>query len=160
MSKKKPNITSQISSLVQKPINDMGYILWDVTYYKEGAEKTLEIAIDKKGGVSLEDCSKVTKVIEPLIDRLNPIEESYYLMVSSAGSERVLRTAAHIEAAKEHSVIVILKLFTSFEGKKEYEGSIADATPDSITITQRDTDSEITLPRKLISKMSAMFTAG
>lgn len=157
MSKKKPNISAQVRSLVEQPIKDMGYSLWDVTFYKEGADLTLEIAIDKKDGVSLEDCSRVTKVIEPLIDELDPVEEGYFLMVSSAGSDRELRTAEHIGAAIDGSLTVTLKLYSAFEGKKEYVGVIKSADTDIITVS--NPEGETALPRKLISKMTALFVS-
>lgn len=154
MSNKKPNIASQIRTLVEKPITDMGYSLWDVTYYKEGAELTLEIAVDKKGGMSLDDCSLITNKIEPLIDELDPIQEAYCLMVSSAGCDRELHNDVHIESAKSGNLPVTFKLFSVFEGKKEYYGNIKSFDNDIITI---ESDKEISLPRKLISKMTASF---
>ncbi|HBR31290.1 MAG TPA: ribosome maturation factor, partial [Clostridiales bacterium] len=68
MSNKKQNTASQVRALVEKPISEMGFSLWDVAYYKEGAELILEVSVDKKGGISLDDCSDITKKIEPIID--------------------------------------------------------------------------------------------
>ncbi|PKM62572.1 MAG: ribosome maturation factor [Firmicutes bacterium HGW-Firmicutes-21] len=155
---KKLNIASLVRSIVEKPINDLGLDIWDVTLYKEGAELTLEVALDKEGGVSIEDCSKTTKLIEPLIDELNPIEEGYYLMVSSAGVDRELRTAEHIEYAIKASLPVTFKLFSAFEGKKEYSGIIAVVDSDTITMRQSGTESETVLPKKLVAKMTAHFS--
>lgn len=155
MSNKKPNIASQVRTLVEKPITELGYTLWDVSFYKEGAEMILEIAVDKKGGMSLDDCSLLTNLVEPLIDALDPIEGAYCLMVASAGCDRELQSELQIEAAMSKNSLVSFKLFSVFEGKKEYRGHIKQFDNDIITIA--DADTEIALPRKLISKMKASF---
>jgi len=158
MANKKLNIASQVRLLVEKPITDMGYSLWDVTFYKDSADPTLEIAVEKKGGISLDDCSLITKQIEPLIDELDPIMESYCLMVSSAGYDRELNTALHIEIAMSRELPVTFKLFTVFEGKKEYCGIIKSFDNDIITISEAVVPvRETVLPRKLVAKMSAFF---
>ncbi|HAN21751.1 MAG: hypothetical protein A2Y15_00395 [Clostridiales bacterium GWF2_36_10] len=155
MANKKQNVASLVRTAVEKPITDMGYMLWDVAFYKEGAELILEVLIDKKGGVSIEDCSSVTRVIDPIIDTLDPIEESYSLMVSSAGSDRVLNNTEHINIAINEKLSVIFKLFSAFEGKKEYSGKILSVDAEAILI---QTDNiETKLPRKLVSRMTALF---
>ena len=70
------NVASKVRALVEEPIINAGYSLWDVSYYKEGPEMILEISIDKQGGISINDCSEVTRLIDPMIDELDPIEES------------------------------------------------------------------------------------
>lgn len=154
MSKKKQNIASKVRNLVENVITDMGYTLWDVTYYKEGADMILEISVDKNAGVSLDDCSKITKTVEPLIDELDPIQGSYCLMVSSAGTDRELRTIDHIKYAIEKKLPVVIKLFSAFEGEKKFSGSIKYADKDNITIIRDQIENEIVLPKKLISKIT------
>ncbi|MDD4164985.1 MAG: ribosome maturation factor RimP [Eubacteriales bacterium] len=157
MSNKKQNTASQVRALVEKPISEMGFSLWDVAYYKEGAELILEVSVDKKGGISLDDCSDITKKIEPIIDELDPISEPYCLMVSSAGIDRELRNDEQIGAAKDGGYTVNFKLFSLLEGRKEYYGTIKSFDNDIITIERNDETGDISLPRKLISKMTACF---
>lgn len=157
MAKKKQNVASQVRELIEKPVTDIGYTIWDVVYYKEGAELILEVMIDKNNGVSIDDCSIVTRAIEPLIDELDPVNEAYCLMVSSAGSDRALNNTDHIEFAMNEKLPVIFKLFSAFESKKEFSGTIKCFDTDTVTIIQPENDSEIILPKKLISKMTASF---
>jgi ribosome maturation factor RimP len=149
----KKNTASQVRNAVEKVISDMGYSLWDVTLYKEGPELILEIAIDKKGGVSIDDCSLITKAVDPIIDELDPIEEGYSLLVSSAGSSREIRTPEHLNYAASEKLDVDVRLFTAFEGIKEYGGKIKSFDSEFMIIEQAE--SEIKLPRKLISKITA-----
>lgn len=149
----KKNIASQVKDAVEKVITDLGYTLWDVTLYKEGPELILEIAIDKDGGVTIDDCSIVTKAIDPIIDELDPIEDEYSLLVSSPGSERELRTPLHMEYALKNNLTVHLKLFAAFEGAKEYEGKLKSHDGDIICIVQADR--EVHVPKKMVSKITA-----
>ena len=59
------------------------------------AEAKLEVAIDKEGGICTDDCSVVTKLVDPLLDEMDPIEESYSFQVSSPGVERELKPGAN-----------------------------------------------------------------
>lgn len=73
--------------VVRNLINDIivsnGYRLEDVLYIKEGNSYFLRVILDKDGIVTVEDCSLVTRLINPILDEADPIEESYILDVCS-----------------------------------------------------------------------------
>ena len=81
--KKSGNTVAGVSELVRPIIEAMGLTLWDVRYVKEGAVWYLRIFIDKDEGVTIEDCEAVTRAVNDPLDRLDPIEGSYCLEVSS-----------------------------------------------------------------------------
>ncbi len=75
------------ASIVKNLINDIivsnGYRLEDVVYVKEGSIYFLRVIIDKDGIINVDDCSLVTRLINPILDEADPIEESYILDVCS-----------------------------------------------------------------------------
>lgn len=77
------------AAVVRDLINDIivsnGYRLEDVLYVKEGNSYFLRVIIDKDGIITVEDCSLVTRLINPILDEADPIEESYILDVCSMG---------------------------------------------------------------------------
>ncbi len=77
------------ASIVRDLINDIvvsnGYRLDDVLYVKEGNSYFLRVVIDKDGIITVDDCSRVTQLINPILDEADPIEESYILDVCSMG---------------------------------------------------------------------------
>ena len=77
------------AAIVRNLINDVivsnGYRLDDVLYVKEGNSYFLRVIIDKDGIVTVEDCSFVTRLINPILDEADPIEDSYILDVCSMG---------------------------------------------------------------------------
>ena len=113
-------IEENIEKLVESKINELGYELYDVEYAKEGKDYFLRIFIDSSKGIDLEDCEKVSKEINELIDNSNYIANQYFLEVSSPGIERVLRKDKHLK--QNIGKLVEIKLFKAYMGKKIIEG--------------------------------------
>ena len=72
-----------VKELISNIITENGYKLDDVLYVKEGNIYFLRVIIDKDGIIDLNDCSKVTHLINPILDENDPIKESYILDVCS-----------------------------------------------------------------------------
>ncbi|MGM9663497.1 MAG: ribosome maturation factor RimP, partial [Eubacteriales bacterium] len=69
------------------------------------------------------DCEKVHRLIDPILDELDPIESSYHLEVSSPGIERELRKPWHYESVIGEKIEI--RLFSPDEsGKKAYTGKL------------------------------------
>ncbi len=77
------DVGSKIKELLSSVIEDAGYILDDVTFQKEGKNYILTVIIDKVGTISIDDCVTVTNLINPILDKEDPIKESYILDVCS-----------------------------------------------------------------------------
>ncbi|MGC8981549.1 MAG: hypothetical protein ACP5JU_01190 [Minisyncoccia bacterium] len=74
----------KVKNLIRERIEDLGYELVDVKYGREMGKKALIIYIDKKGDkISINDCEKVSKAIDEIIEKADLIKESYNLIVSS-----------------------------------------------------------------------------
>ena len=82
-------IETLVRNAIESTIKENGYILDSVTYVKEGSIYFLRIVIDKEGYIVLDDCVKVSELINPIIDKLNCLQENYMLDVCSKekGSE-------------------------------------------------------------------------
>ena len=76
---------SVVKGLISDAITSNGYRLEDVVYVKEGNSYFLRVIIDKDGIIDVDDCSRVTRLINPILDEADPIEESYILDVCSMG---------------------------------------------------------------------------
>lgn len=76
---------SIVRDLISDVISSNGYRLEDVLYVKEGNIYFLRVIIDKDGIITVDDCSIVTKLINPILDQEDPISESYILDVCSMG---------------------------------------------------------------------------
>ena len=81
------NLVEEIENLIKPLIERAGYEFKKVEIKQKGRAKELVITIDKEGGLSIEDCAKVSKLIDPLIEKTSIIRGRYFLIVSSPGIE-------------------------------------------------------------------------
>lgn len=114
------SIAEKVYDLVKDTVEECGVSLWDVRFVKEGASHYLRIFIDKPEGICINDCTDVSHAVDPIIDQADPIDCSYYLEVCSPGTDRELCRPQHFEYGIGKTVTV--KLFKSFDGKKEFNG--------------------------------------
>ena len=136
-----------VRALAEPLAKELGLIIWDVTFTKEGADWYLRIFIDKEGGVGIDDCVDLTRAINPVLDSEDPIPQEYTLEVSSPGINRKLTRPEHFEAFLEAPVRV--KLIRPLEnGVRELEGILIDVAEngDFEVITEEDTT--VTFTRK------------
>lgn len=124
-------------ALAQPFADQLGLTLWDVRFVKEGACWYLRYLIDKEGGVSIDDCVALSRLLNPALDEADPIEQSYCLEVMSPGIERELTRPEHFEAYLGCAVTV--RLIRPRDGVREFAGILAahDASG-ALTLTDED----------------------
>ena len=149
----KKNVAATVTELVSETVAANGCELWDVEYVKEGADWHLRVTIDREGGVGIDDCERVHRAIDPILDEADPIEGFYYLEVSSPGIERELKTDRHLSASV--GSLCEARLFAPLNGTKSVTGRLAAYDPDSVTLTP-DGGEAITLPRKAVSRLGTL----
>lgn len=152
---KKPtrNIASTVRELISPTAEELGLILWDVEYVKEGTEWYLRVTIDTEEGVTIEDCEKMHRAIDPLLDEADPIENSYHLEVCSPGLERELKTDFHFAACVGEPVEV--RLFAPMDGSKSFCGILAPIEDGCICI--EDEDGIRAFPRAAVARVQTLF---
>ena len=99
---------------------DEKYELVDVEYVKEGAFYYLRVFIDKIGGLDIDEISDITRVLNKVLDEKDPIQQQYFLEVSTPGLGRTLKKDRDFirESGKE----IELKLYKAVNGQKELSG--------------------------------------
>ena len=111
--------------------------LYDVEFFKEGANWFLRVTIDKEGGVSTDDCEKVSKPLSDWLDEKDPISQSYYLEVSSPGIDRKLTRPEHFESQLGKKVVV--RLFAALDGQRQLEGILKEYQNGTIVLETNET---------------------
>ena len=128
-------IAATVEELIRQPVQDAGYLLWDVDYYKEGADYNLLVTIenpDRQKPIDLDDCEKVSRLLSPLLDEADPIQDMYYLEVSSAGLERQLCRPEHFDFYLGRPVSV--RLYAPLNGVKSLAGKLVAYNDDAFTL--------------------------
>ena len=139
------NTVKTVWELAQPIAEELGLRLWDVCFLKEGSSWYLRIFIDKDGGVSIDDCVDMTHAINGPLDEADPIEQAYFLEVSSPGLERELVRDEHFLSYIGAQIKV--KMIRPVEGKREFSGVLENYDSGSITIRCED-ESGFTFTKK------------
>lgn len=92
MANNKSKIALRAEELCLETIESLGYDLVEVTYGKEGPDYHLVFYVDKKGGIGLDDCERISLAIDPIIDENLDVPQAYLMSVSSPGLDRPLKT--------------------------------------------------------------------
>ena len=127
-------VTEIVAQLALPFVQQAGCSLWDVEYVKEAGSWFLRVYIDKEGGVAIDDCEAVSRPLSDALDEADPIEGSYVLEVSSAGSDRVLKTAEQF--AQFIGAEVEVRLYRARDGRKEFIGNLVSFEEGNVTVEQ------------------------
>ena len=151
---KNPSIVAVVTDLITPVADELGYFIWDVEFVKEGGKKILRVTIDNEEGITIEDCEKLHRAIDPVLDEADPIEEAYYLEVSSPGIERDLKTDMHVSACEGWDVEV--RLYAPIDNSKIFRGKLMELGENGeIRI---DANGEIrTFERSAVAKIQTYF---
>ena len=125
-------VTELVTEFSKPIVEENGCSLWDVEYVREGPERFLRIYIDKEGGVDIEDCEKVHRALDPVLDEKDPIVESYHFEVCSAGLERALKRPS--DFAQFMGSPIVVKLYRPRNGLKEIPGILRGYEEGRITM--------------------------
>ena len=149
-------VAATVKALAEPLAQELGYFIWDVEYVKEGARRILRITLDNEEGITIEDCEKFHRAIDPILDEADPIEEAYYLEVSSPGIERELKNEMHISACEGWPVEV--KLYAPLNGSKVFKGELCECPEGKIII--RCGDNEMTFDAASVAKINTVYDFG
>lgn len=126
MAKKK--ITEVVEELLSSYLEEQGMELYNVEFVKEAKDWFLRVFIDKLSGeaeeqyISTDDCEGVSRYLSEKLDEVDPIEQNYYLEVSSPGLDRTLLREKDFIRFAGHPVEV--SLYKGIGGKKHYTGEL------------------------------------
>ena len=115
-------ISERVFELARPVVEEEGCSLWDVDYLREAGTWYLRVYIDKEGGVSIDDCERISRRLDPILDEADPIPESYVFEVGSAGADRELKRPS--DFARFLGSEVEVKLYKPVEGRKSFVGRL------------------------------------
>ena len=125
-------ITDKVTELALPVVEEEGCSLWDVEYVREAGSWYLRVFIDKEGGVGIDDCERISRRLDPILDEADPIPDSYVFEVGSAGAERELKRPRDFEQFM--GAQVELKTYRSVDGSKSFVGTLAGYDDGAVTV--------------------------
>ena len=122
-----------MAELARGIVEEEGCSLWDVEYVREAGTWYLRVFIDKDGGVSIDDCERISRRLDPLLDEADPIPDSYVFEVGSAGAERELKRPGDYERFMGSQIE--LRLYQPIDGCKVFVGELTGYDNGAVTMT-------------------------
>ena len=126
-------VTELVEKLAKPVVEENGCSLWDVEYVREGSEYFLRLYLDKESGVDINDCERISRAMDPILDEKDPIPTSYHFEVCSAGLERALKRPSDFERFMGSAITV--KLYRPRNGLKEIPCVLTGYEDGKVTVT-------------------------
>lgn len=111
---------------------------------------TIRVFIDKPGGITHEDCTKVSRGIEEVLDKGELIPTTYLLEVSSPGLERGLYSLNDFK--KFSGSLAKVKTEAPIDGQKNFRGRIAGVEGEEIIFEDKTRGGSLKIPYSLVAK--------
>ena len=125
-------------SEIEKIIKELGCELYDTESVSENGHAIYRVYITKSGGVSLDECQKVSQMLSPIYDVMPPISgDKWFLEVSSPGLERKLPKIEHFKLSIGEKAKITLN------DKSVITGDIKAVDNEIITILADDGEQKI-----------------
>lgn len=128
------SLETEVLKLIEKPINEMGYINVSVSFTKEKGTYFLRVLVDKDEPISLDDIIAINDKISPLLDEADLIKDEYMLDVSSYGAEKKIDVNS---LEKYVGRYINIHLTNPYKGENYLEGDLVSVTKDEITLSYR-----------------------
>lgn len=129
------SIENEVLAVIEKPINDLGYINVSCSFVREKGSSYLRVLIDKDDVVSLDDIVSVTDLISPLLDKADLIKGEYILDVSSYGAEKKI----DVEKLEKYvNKYINIHLTNPYKGENYLEGTLEEVNSESIVLSWKE----------------------
>jgi ribosome maturation factor RimP len=125
-------ILDRIRVMVDPILSTQGMELVDVEYRREGKGWVLRLYIDKEGGVTVEDCSRVSQEVGRSLDVEDFISTPYTLEVSSPGLTRPLKSERDFVKYRNH--LIKLKTIDPIQNRRQFKGKLIGVSETRIEI--------------------------
>lgn len=126
-------ITEQIEKIAQPITSELALELVDVEFLKEGRNWFLRVYVDNpEAPIDIDQCALVSEKLSEILDQLDPIEQNYFLEVSSPGAERPLKKEKDFE--KAIGKFIYIKTYEPIEDAKEFEGYLKSYDDEQVEI--------------------------
>ena len=123
---------------IKLAVESLGARVYDISTLKEHDKNIFRVSVTAQGGISLDKCAEISRMISPILDVEEPMNGEYVLEVSSPGIERKLKKKEHFICSVGEKVKV--KDFST----DVFKGTLIAADEDKIVIQTEFGEEELT----------------
>ena len=150
---KKASYEERVEEFLIPLTKEHQFELVDVEWVKEAGTWYLRAYLDKEGGISVDDCEVISRILSDWLDKEDFISESYILEVSSPGLGRPLKKEK--DFARSIGKEVEVKLYRARDKRKDYTGTLKAYDKDTVTV--EEDGNEIVFERSEIALIRLAF---
>jgi ribosome maturation factor RimP len=151
---KRETYEQKTEAMILPMVEEKGFELVDVEYVKEGGNWYLRAYIDKPGGITVDDCEVVSRLLSDKLDEEDFIDEAYILEVSSPGLGRPLKKEK--DFARSIGQEVELRTYRAIDKQKEFTGILDAYDNDSITL-EMENEEKVVFDRANVALVRLAF---
>ena len=146
-------IRRQVEELSESLVVAEGMELVDLEYRREGPRWMLRLFIDKEGGVTVDDCARISRELGDLLDVKDIIPHAYVLEVSSPGLNRRIRKKGDFSRFAGQKVQLLL--ISPIDGRRKIVGELIGVEGEEVVVTA--TEGRFSVPLKDIAKANLIY---
>ena len=136
MSEMTSPVIKEVTALIEPILYEMEIELVDIEYLSEQGRWILRIYVDESGGITLDDCARVSREIGDLIEVKDIFDQGYVLEVSSPGLNRRLKKEKDFERAVGKNIKI--RMATPLEGQQNFRGSLQSFQDGILCLSVKD----------------------
>jgi ribosome maturation factor RimP len=125
-------IVERVRAMIHPIVLNEGMELVDVEYRRESGGWVLRLILDKEGGVTLDDCTRVSQEVGRSLDVEDILQTSYTLEVSSPGLTRPLKTEK--DFMKYLHRLVKVKTVDPIQNRRQFKGKLLGVSENEVEI--------------------------
>lgn len=148
-------VKQRLIELIEPLVESRGFELVYLEYVVGKQHGGLHLFIDHENGITVEDCSLISRAVSDLLDLDDPIAHSYTLEVSSPGLERPLTKKAHFVRFQGSKVKI--KVREEIDGSSKVSGILQNAENDHVVI-KKENNKSLEVPYDLIVRANLWYT--
>ncbi|MEW5923821.1 MAG: ribosome maturation factor RimP [Candidatus Zixiibacteriota bacterium] len=142
-------LKKKIEDLITPVVTEEGFELVDLKLARYKRSSRLQLYVDSDHGVSIDDCARISRAIEPVLDNSNVFTYSYTIEVSSPGLDRPLTTARDFKRRIGEKVMV----YFNDPGLTPQEGQLVSADDSQIELQKDEERSRFDLANIRMGKI-------
>lgn len=129
-------------------VEEAGFEILDLEYIQAGKDRILRFYIYSPDGVGIDECERVSHILNPLLDQLDPIASSYLLEVSSPDLSRPMKTDREFQIRQGEDLE--FTFYRKFQGRKQLIAKLIGFDKESFHVMLKDAkgkEEDLAIPR-------------
>ena len=150
-------VLKKIEEAIKQSMDDLGLNIYKIVYEKENGKNYLRIFLEKDDySLDLDTCVVASEIISKILDKLDPIEEEYFLEVSSCGERELINYEDYLRAVNQYILVDVSEPILTYD---ELVGDLVSVDKEKIElkINLKGRMKTVSIPFNIIEKAHLTF---